>query len=82
MTGLLCGENRGLIDGCRVTNSLFNTTKSTTSGGIAGINKGFIINCSVEQTEFSFEDGSYGGISNINMKGILNCFTEQCSYKP
>lgn len=81
MTGLLCGENRGLIDGCRVTNSLFNTTKSTTSGGIAGINKGFIINCSVEQTEFSFEDGSYGGISNINMKGILNCFTEQCSYK-
>lgn len=81
MAGLLCGENRGRIDGCRVVNSVIDTNKANTAGGIVGINKGLIINCSVKQTDFSFKDAYYGGIANINTKGILNCFTEKCVYK-
>ena len=81
MIGFLCGENRGIIDGCRVINSLLKTDRSNNAGGIVGINIGSILNCSVTTSEFSYPKTSYGGISYINMKEILNCFTENCTYK-
>lgn len=81
MIGLLCGENRGTIDQCKVINSTLNTLKSKTRGGIAGINKGLITNCSVQECSFSLKESSNGGIAGINLQGILNCVSEKCSYK-
>lgn len=78
--GTLCGENRGNIDGCSLTNSLINTENSTSAGGIAGINKGNIMNCCIRNVKFSYYKYSYGGIVCINQKNILNCYTENCTY--
>lgn len=78
--GTLCGENRGNIDGCSLTNSLINTENSTSAGGIAGTNKGNIINCCIRNVKFSYYKYSYGGIVCINQKNILNCYTENCTY--
>ncbi len=68
VTGIICGENEGLIDNCVTSGTL---TYGTAIGGICGINKGMITNSSFRGVVQAVNDA--GGIAGINYGQIDQC---------
>lgn len=78
---LLVGRNNGTITGCHIkgTNT-FSGVSADQAGGIAGMNKGYIINCSAENIDFMLPNGGAAGVSFSNFGKILNCYTSGCNF--
>lgn len=78
---LLVGRNNGTLTGCHIRgNNTFTDTNGNKVGGMVGINKGCIINCSSENIEFQHPNGNAAGVSYSNYGKILNCYTSGCNF--
>lgn len=78
---LLIGRNNGTITGCHIKgNNTFTEVTDNKVGGMVGINRGYIINCSSENIEFQHSNGKAGGIVYSNYGKILNCYTSGCNF--
>lgn len=72
--GILAGINIGIITNCSVKSGTLNTiAQPTTTGGIAGMSKGSIINCLVANMEITSGGSSCGAITGYSQGYILNC---------
>ena len=78
-TGTLANENYGLIRNCNVTNSEIISSTFYYAGGLIGVNRGHIENCSF-QGEIYSPRGTVGGLMGRNLGSsdsiIRNCFTD------
>lgn len=72
--GILAGLNIGIITSCSVKSGTLNSiAQTTTTGGIAGMSKGSIINCLVANMEITSGENSCGAITGYSQGHILNC---------
>lgn len=72
--GILAGLNIGVITNCSVKSGTLNAiAQPTTTGGIAGMSKGSIINCLVANMEITSGESSCGAITGYSQGYILNC---------
>lgn len=78
---ILVGRNNGTITGCHIKgNNSFTGESVKQGGGIAGINKGCIINCSSENIEFQLPNAQASGVSFSNFGQLLNCYMASCDF--
>lgn len=78
---VLAGRNNGIISGCHIKGNNSFTGKSVKqAGGIAGINKGCIINCSAENITFKLPNAMVSGISFSNFGQLFNCYMASCDF--
>lgn len=78
---ILTGRNNGTITGCHIKgNNSFTGESVKQAGGIAGINKGCVINCSAENIDFQLPNAQASGISFSNFGQLLNCYMASCDF--
>ena len=78
---ILVSRNNGTITGCHIKgNNSFTGESVKQAGGIAGINKGCIINCSSENIDFQLSNAQASGISFSNFGQLLNCYMASCDF--
>lgn len=78
---ILTGRNNGTITGCHIKgNNSFTGESVKQAGGIAGINKGYVINCSAENIDFQLPNAQASGISFSNFGQLLNCYMASCDF--
>lgn len=78
---ILTGRNNGTITGCHIKgNNSFTGESVKQAGGIAGINKGYVINCSAENIDFQLPKAQASGISFSNFGQLLNCYMASCDF--
>ena len=83
-SGILVGYNEeGTITNCHIKNSSLENEDNTYLGGITGLNKGMIINCSTTNTTFICSKlGTSGPIAGRSEMGnILNSYSSSNSTK-
>ena len=69
------------ITGCHIKgNNSFTGESVKQAGGIAGINKGCVINCSAENIDFQLPNAQASGISFSNFGQLLNCYMASCDF--
>lgn len=70
----IVGYNEGTIDNCRIKSGLISVASNTKDvAAICSLNKGYIINCSIESLNINDDGARIGGISSVNNGYILNC---------
>ena len=74
--GTIAYHNAGLIDGCSVSNSSFDSKEGGNIGIICSKSPGDIINCYTQNNTINNNDASYAGSIVSQLSGnIVNCYT-------
>lgn len=77
--GMIAGQNYGTVVGCHVHSCKIENNCSGYAGGIVCVNKGSILNCTVNDMQF-INAMSVGGLCYDSSLNIINCCVARCSF--